>query len=414
MARQTFSLRVQLGIMALLMVLLPAAVQAGGFKIPDQSTRAMGMIDAFVAGADDASAIYYNPAGLTRLTGPQLISNLYFAHGINYYDGAAGSDTSDGRFYVVPNFFFAVPVADCPPIVLGIGVYSPFGLGSKWSDDSRVRYYSTLGEIELININPTVAVKLTDRLSAGAGIDYFTSRAKLRKKDDYRPFFPDGETDMEADGEGWGFNLGLQYDLTPDVVLGLTYRSQINVHYDGDVQMDGVPVSLMPPITINTWTGMNADIEFPQSIAAGVQWKATDRLRVELAAEWQNWSTRKTQVFDLDGIGPQAQPVNWEDSWLIMLGGEYDLTEKWTLRAGYGYNETPVPDGTADPSLPTGDTHAVSLGAGYKFSEKISFDVAGIVAYGEKRTLNNPFNPPGDNDYEAVSFFLSFGVTYNF
>lgn len=398
--------------LAIFVVFASASVsRAGGFKIPDQSTRAMGMIDAFIAGADDASAVYYNPAGITRLTRPEMISNIYFAHAITYYDGTYGSETSDGRFYVVPSFYFATPVKGLDNLFVGLGVYSPYGLGSKWGDSSLVRYTTTLAEIQLVNINPTVAYKINDSLAVGAGIDYFESRAKMRSKFPIAPGV-DGEQDVDADGHGWGYNLGIQYQASETVRLGLTYRSQVTIPYDGDMQVD-----LGPGAGLRF--GLNGDIEYPQVIGAGIMWQATPKLRLELAAEWQDWATRKTQDFTITPGGVISAQTDWKESWLFMLGAEYELNDKWTVRAGYGYNETPVPNHTAEPSLPTGDTHAVALGAGYKYSENITLDVAGIVAYGEKRTISDPNPiPPLESDYsgdyQAISFYLSFGIRYQF
>ena len=404
-----------------LVVSLGSPATGGGFKIQDQSTRAMGMIDAFIAGADDASAVYYNPAGLTRLQGAQTITNVYVAHGTTDYDGPGGRDESDGRYYVVPSFYFGTPVGAEGRFFAGLGVYSPFGLGSKWSDTSPVRHYSKLAEIRLVNINPTVAVQVTDRIAVGAGVDYFASQVKNRYQMPYDVTgdqIPDteGQVAMDADGDGWGYNLGLQVEVTESVSVGVTYRSQVAVDYDGGIEFDDVPTVFGP---MEFCTGAVSQIDFPPTIGVGVCWQASDKLRLELAAEWTKWSTRDRQTIGIDGV-PDLQPagvlvtvVDWEDSWVIMVGGEYALTERWTLRGGYGYNETPVPASTADPSLPTGDTHAVALGLGWQATDSLSLDIAGIVAIAEKQTLNNSFGPR-DSDYGAMSAYLSLGLTYSF
>lgn len=405
-------------VVALLVLISSAAVvEAGGFKIPDQSTRPMGMLDAFIAGADDASSIYYNPAGIARLEGPQAIGNLYFAKSWSRYDGPGGSDWSDGRYYVVPNLYVATPVPRIPNLFAGIGVYSPFGLGSKWGDDSPVRYDTTLSEIRLINVNPTIAWKINDRAALGFGINYFNSRVILRRSNDYAPF-PDGKTDFDADGDGWGYNLGLQVALTDTLRLGVTYRSQVNVEYTGDVHIKGVPVSVDPPVFETFRTDIESKIKFPQQVAVGLSWQATPKLRLELAAEWQNWKVRDRQDIQTDGIPGLLPPTitipaNWKNSMVVMLGAEYELSDKWTLRAGYGWNQTPVPDETVDPSIPNGDVHAVSAGAGYRFNDAVRVDLAGIFAYGEPRTIRNDF-APDDSDYDTYSAYLSFGLTYDF
>jgi long-chain fatty acid transport protein len=393
-------------VFCVLNVLLASPVFAGGFKIQDQSTRAMGMIDAFVAGADDASAVYYNPAGITQLIAPQFVGNFYVGHSTVYYDDPNGSDTSDGRVYVVPSGYFAMPLNEDNSIFFGLGMYSPFGLGSRWGDDTTVSTYTTLSEIRLVNINPTIAWKITDRLSVGAGIDYYKTQVISRYID---PVFTGGEIDLDAKGDGWGYNLGLQFQATDTVALGLTYRSPVKVALEGDAEFDGIASSY----------DADSELDFPAMFAAGISWQATEKLRLELAAEWDKWSTRDSQTINIDFPATVPLPsqqiaiTDWDDSWVFMLGAEYQLDEQWTLRGGYGYNETPVPSGTADPSLPTGDTHALAIGAGYKLNDNITLDVATVVAYGEEQTLTNA-NAPNDSEYDSIATFFSVGINWTF
>ncbi len=119
-------------------------VRAGGAKIPNQSTRAMGMSDAFVGGADDASAVYYNPAGLIRLKSAEWIGNLYFARSEIDYSGRDGNDTSDGRLYTIPVLYLAAPLGEDGRTAVGLGIYSPYGLGSRWGDDVVERWAAAL------------------------------------------------------------------------------------------------------------------------------------------------------------------------------------------------------------------------------------------------------------------------------
>ncbi|MBT4821231.1 MAG: hypothetical protein HON70_36310, partial [Lentisphaerae bacterium] len=159
---------------ALALLLLGAtSVQAGGAKIPNQSTRAMGMSDAFVGGADDASAVYYNPAGLSNLTQTEVISNLYGAHATITSDDPGGSETSDGRYYFIPSLYMGGPVGESGTS-LGLGIYSPFGLGTRWADDVATRWAQAaapgtlalkLSEIQLVTFNPVISQKITDDLS---------------------------------------------------------------------------------------------------------------------------------------------------------------------------------------------------------------------------------------------------------
>ena len=388
-----------------------AAAQAGGFQIQDQSTRAMGMADAFVASADDASAVYYNPAGLTQLAAPQVIGNAYFAHANVHYSGdgrAQGySENSDGRYYTVPNFYAATPFKPIPGMALGLGVYSPFGLGSRWHDDGYVSNWSTLGEIGLYNINPTVAYQVTDRLSLAVGADYYTSRAINRRIDRVgMPALgvpPMGEVDLDVDGDGWGWNTGAQYKLTDTVNLGLTFRSPVVVDYDGTVKVEGWDKSY------DASTNMN----YPGVCGAGVSWQATKNWRWELAAEYTLWSTMDEQAIATSSpLGTITTPMQWNNSWVCMLGTEYQLTEKWTLRGGYAYNEMPAPEEYANANTPTGDMHVLAAGVGYQLTKALRLDTAVLVGYAMKRTLDNPYAPTGT--YDSYTYGFSIGATYSF
>ncbi len=405
---------------ALLLGGLEAA--GGGFKIQDQSTRAMGMIDAFVAGADDASAVYYNPAGLTRLTNPQLIANLYFAHAETRYEGPGGTDHSDGRIYALPNFYFGLPLGEEHRWSAGIGVYSPFGLGSKWSADSPVRYHTTLAEIKMVNINPNLAFKVTDQLAVAAGANYYNSRIKMRNKINNPGTVPDGKQRLDADGDGWGYNLGLLYDLNERIDLGLTYRSPVTVTHRGNVTFEdtAVPTARPPGFTVATMRSeATTDLKYPALVSAGISAQATERWRFELAAEWQRWSTRDTQKFEIAGDPPylpggvEEQEINWSDSWVWMLGTEYDLSEKWRLRGGYAFNQSPVSARTADPSLAPGDTHAVSLGFGHTLRNNLKLDFASVISYQEKATIRGENAPPASS-YETWGGYLSLGISWEF
>ena len=385
------------------LAVLPACVLAGGSKIPDQSTRAMGMLDAFVAGADDASAVYYNPAGLTRLSRPEIINNAYIAHTTAYSSGPGVDETSDGRTYFVPNFYGAMPLADTD-LALGIGVYSPFGLGARWGDDTRNASWLSLAEIQLANVNPTVAWQPVESLSLGLGLDFFQSRAVTRF---VHPLL--GEVDIDTTGDGWGYNFGIQYQWTPELALGATYRSAVDVHYEGDLDID----------TPAFRGSADSELTYPQSISLGVAWQATDKLRLEVVLEWDEWSSSDLRMIAHNapvamlGPSPFVVPLNWDDSWIVMLGGEYQLSDRWALRAGYAFNETPVPASTADPSLPTDDTHVLGLGAGCRLSDALTLDAALVVAYGTERTLTNATFPLG-SDYKAISTYVSLGATYRF
>ncbi len=264
----------------------------------------------------------------------------------------------------------------------------------------------------MTNINPTLARQLTDNLSVGVGLDYYKSRAILRSEVNYGGGAL-GEFDLDADGDGWGYNLGLQWQYSEDLSLGITCRSEVTIDYEGDVQRDDVPAWV--PGAPNASNDAETTIRFPWSIAVGACWQATPKLRLEAALEWMDWSRWDERTVDTrdPALGTYTVPLDWDDSWILMLGGEYVLNDRWTMRAGYSFNETPVPDRTADTTLPNGDVHVLALGLGWEASEAMTLDLGFNLAYGEKRTLDNSGAPRGGS-FDALSTYLSFGVRYRF
>ena len=362
---------------------------------------------------------------MTRLDKSEVISNIYFAHALVEASGPAGAQDSDGRVYVIPSLFLGHPLDETGKTVLGFGIYSPFGLGSKWDDDDTRGWVMAAGkgfgdmstklsEIQLVNFNPVIARQVTDKLSLAFGIDYYWTRAINRGWMNYAPLGAPGEVDLDLEGDGWGYNLGLQWECTDTVTFGFVARSQVEVDYEGDLDRDNVPglVPGSPTITSEADT----EIIYPWSLAAGLSWEATPQLRMELAAEWMEWSEWDRRVVNTDDplLGPSfALNLDWKDSWIVMFGTEYDVNEKWTVRGGCGFNETPVRDTRSDVDLPTGDTYVVTGGATYRASEALSFEAGLNLAYGRKRTLDNSSAPAG-TEFDALSIYVSLGATYRF
>jgi long-chain fatty acid transport protein len=230
-------------------------------------------------------------------------------------------------------------------------------------------------------------------------VDVFTSQAVNRVMD---PVL--GKLEMDVRGSNVGWNAGLTYALPWNLCLGVTYRSRIDVHHEGDVEVAGLGIS----------GSADTELVFPEVWAAGLQWAATPDLRIEFVAERSGWSAAEWQVVQTNTIlGTIPYYQNWSDTWVLMIGAEYDINDTWTVRTGYGYNETPAPAETTDPSLPAGDTHAGAVGASCRLRENLVLDLALLVAYSEENDLRSPAAPPGST-YDSLGYFVSAGVRYRF
>jgi long-chain fatty acid transport protein len=221
-----------------------ASAWASGFRIPEQSAAAMGMANAWVAQADDPSAIVMNPAGIVNLDKADVSGGfLIITPGIKHTDVNGKKYESEDNVFFPPNMYGTCKMGT-DKWAFGLGVSVPFGLGTEWTRDSFARYSSTLTQIELFNVNPTLAYKINKNFSIGAGIDYYHSTVTLKQQVPWglisfaatgNPALlgtPDGGFNMVGTGDGWGYNVGLLYK--GDVLsAGLTYRSQVLVDYSG-------------------------------------------------------------------------------------------------------------------------------------------------------------------------------------
>ncbi|MGB6410524.1 MAG: outer membrane protein transport protein, partial [Candidatus Deferrimicrobiaceae bacterium] len=257
-------------VLALLVVLLFSATSAmaGGFRLPEAGAKAMGMGFAFTAQADDPSAIYFNPAGIVQLEGDNLMVGMTYikANGGSFSGitpltgGASVSETQKDLDFFVPNAYFTSKAS--PNFAYGVGIFSPFGLGQEYENRNTSIFRSQITKIDLktLVVNPTVAYKVNDLLSIGAGIDFMYGKAKLSRTPvgiDSATGFPANlyNGDLDGDGTAWGFNLGMLVTPIKQLKIGVAFRSKFDLDIDdGDVHLGSVfsgnintPLGPLPP-----------------------------------------------------------------------------------------------------------------------------------------------------------------------
>lgn len=410
----------------LLLVCLPTGVLASGFGIFTQSASSLGQAAAVVAHADDPSAIFFNPALMHRLEGTQLQVGTTLIFPSRGYYGLAGqrTDTRDSLFY--PSTLFVTHrVSD--RLSVGLGVFTPFGLGTDWGGTWEGRYLATNSEMITLNVNPVVSYRITPRLALAAGIDVLYLDTTLERKINLNGVnaaiggalgsgpFPDVGQKFSGDGTGVGFNLGLLYDLGDTLSVGVSYRSQIKVGVKGkgsfDVQIPG----------LLTDSSGRADLTLPQQVFAGVCYTGFDPLTLEAGMRWEDWSSFRELVVGFDNGTVSYAPKNWKSTFAYNLGARYRLDETVTLLAGYLYSDNPVPDGTFEPSIPDSDTHLFCVGAelGYRnFLFSLSYAYQLLEGRDKENLIGDPFGPPGtgtaNGRYRSDLHLLSAGLTVKF
>ena len=397
--------------------IFPQSAFASGFKIETQGSKATGMGTAFVAVADDPSAIAYNPAGLAQLEGTNIYLGTTAIIPTIKYEGPAGaSDETTYQVFYPPHLYIASKPAE--RLSIGLGIFSPFGLETKWSKTGPVRYAATESAIETVNINPTVAYRISPTLSIGAGIDYMKSKVVMENMVNQSLVGgSDGELSCKANGDGWGYNAGLLYKPSKSLNLGIAYRSRIKVDYNGTTTFSNIAPALQPLFSGSTYkTDSSTDLTFPDILNFGISYRPSEKLTIALEAERTGWSSYEKVDVDLKkevptaGFTDSTTKKDWRDTWAYKVGIEYLLNETIALRGGYMYDHTPEPESTFDPRVPDSDQQDVSIGFGYKL-DKITIDAAYLAAFYKDRDVNNSIL---SGTYKGFAHFVGLSVGYRF
>lgn len=358
---------------------------AGGFLTGTQGAKAMGMGHAFVGQASDASAIYFNAAGLTNLKGINFMAGTTFISPKVDFTGpkplTTTTSTVDKTFTPI-NVYGSYNMDN--GLALGIGVYNPYGLGSEWSSDWIGRALAVETELRTFYINPTIAYQVTEDLSFGAGFIVVVSDIFMSRRITSVPGVPvPTNILMELDGSGntaYTFNLGVLYKATDALSLGLSYRHSAEIEFDGTVNFSNLSVGIpqVDPILAGAFRSSNgkATMKMPFDLRAGISFKATTDLTLNADFQYVGWESYKelAATFENPMFNMNA-PKNWENSTTFRLGGEYAF-DALAVRAGYVFDGSPIPTNTMDPSLPGKNRHEFNFGLGYQLTENIRVDAA--------------------------------------
>lgn len=399
-------------------LLAPGIADADGFRNPPETARALSLDGGKLTSVQDASAMAANPANLSALESPDAVLALTLIRGEAKYTSALGSAKTDDPWKALPNAFFAFPI-DPGRMVAGFGITTPFGQSTIWKDDSVLRYSVPYhSELVVVNVNPSFALRVNERIAVGVGLDVYQSELDLRQYMPWgavvgNPAAPDGDMRFEGDGTGVGGNIGVQIQVAEKQQLALVYRSRVKVDYDGDFKASNIP----DPRLAAPKTDFDSEIEFPSMAAVGYGIQLTDRLHLGADVEWIEFSTFDSLPLDIAQNNPllpsPAIPQNWKDTWTYGVSAEYALNDAWALRGSYKYMETPIPSETLSPTLPDADRHLLTAGVGYKHGAQ-RFDVAYSYSIFDDRTVSGSPDPAMNAKYELSSHLIAATYGVNF
>lgn len=339
---------------------------AAGFAITAQGAAASGKSTAFTAQANDPSAIYYNPAGMTQSTATEvLLGTTVIVPRTSYTPSGAGSPSDEEpQMFFLPQLYVTHPIGRS--LVAGLGVFTPFGLATDWPRDWDGRFQLTYASIQATTLAPTIAWKAMETLSLGGGIGLSYVRVEQRKALDLAALFgppsPEGSAEVTGDGYARNFHLGALWLASEVWSLGVSYQSRIHAELnDGNVDFTTPGFEALFPDG-----RARSEIDLPPTLRLGVLVRPVSKWNVELDAVWTGWSTLDRVVVTFDsGLPPDQTNFGWKNSLTYNLGTEYRLTEYSFVRGGFSYDATPIPSHTVGPLLPDGDRRWFSLGGGY-------------------------------------------------
>jgi long-chain fatty acid transport protein len=400
---------------------------SGGFRNEVVDAEAAGKGFSFAAQADNPSAVQYNPAGLTQLDG-QSVSLGYTTEAPRFEcDSTATGDTVQMQkdVFFIPNFYY---VTELPweNFRFGLGATAPYGLSTDWADDSFSKNVSTESNVTMYNINPAIAYKVNDYFSIGIGIDYFL--ADISKYKRTTDALGGGNFHLKVDDEGLGYNVGILVKSAERHRIGISYRSEIDLEYEGTANLDGLAGVYNAIFGGSTYsTKLRSDSTIPRSIAAGYAYQPDDRWTIEADIEWTDWACVEEEMLTYPdesnalrlAVLNDGNPVSrdWNDVFAYGIGAEYKATDRLRLRCGALYEENPIPSANLDTALPDSDKYGFTLGLGYLF-KTVKIDVAySFLTYLDREVTNDVGLNTGSNidgTYKAYVNIFAVNFTYKY
>lgn len=429
--------------------------RASGYALRDQSATAMG--NAFAgatAGADDPSYMFYNPAALARQTGSQIIlggsailpnlttGNAKGTSAVGTPIGGNGGGNNAGDNAFIPTLYGLLDLRQVfgleQNVKLGVGVNVPFGLETDYQEGWVGRYYALHSKISTISVTPTVAWEVLNGFSVAGGLNVQHIDAKLTNAIDFGsigqasgipgsvPTRQDGRAKVSGDDIGYGFNLGVLYEPWAGSRIGAAYRSAIHHTLRGKsrfrLDSAGVGAALRGQGLFEN-SNVTADVTTPESVSFGLYHELTDEWAIMGEGQFTRWSQFKDLTLEFDN---PRQPTNttehdWKDTWFFAAGATWRPDETWTLRGGAAFDQSPIPNKTRTPRIPTDDRYLLSIGGTYSPLPNLAIDLSYMHVFSKDGTIDlsaseqdSPFMGSFSSDSKMDANVLSFQVRWTF
>ncbi len=402
---------------------------ASGFQINEHGSKAMGMGGAFAGLANDPSAIYFNPSGITQLFGTHILGGATLILPSSSFRGPAPSIAESKLESQVfnPIHLYATHQFN-DKLFFGFGVGNNYGLGTKWEDDWFGKYMAVETEIRTFFFNLVASYQIIPELSVGFGYVFTYGDVLIGRNLNLSPFNGDAYLELEGDGTGSGFTAGLLVHPTPALSIGVSYRSQVTLEFEGDATPSDHPSQFSGLLPTGAIT---APLTTPENITLGVALKPLKNFTLTADYQYVGWdSYDKLEVEFQDFLDSDTGELlvnsserNYDNGFIARLGAEYKYNKEINIYAGFLYDSNPVSDERLDPTLPDSDRLGMSLGFGYKINENLSAEAGYLFLRFDEREITNSLESysgiegsvaPMNGVYSSVAHLISLTLLYNF
>jgi len=402
---------------------------ASGFQINEHGSKAMGMGGAFAALANDPSALYFNPAGITQLYGTHILGGTTLILPSSTFRGPSPSITEyklESQIFTPIHLYGSHQIND--KLFLGFGVGNNYGLGTKWEEDWVGRFMAVETEIRTFFFNLAASYEIIPELSIGFGYVFSYGDVLIGRKLNLNPFNAEPYLELEGTGTGSGFTAGLLAHPTKAISIGISFRSQVTIDFEGDAKPSDYPVQFESQLPNGSIT---APLTTPENITVGVALKLSKYLTITADYQYVGWDSYdklevEFQEFNDPDSGEElvtSSERNYDNGFIARLGAEYNYNKQLDIYAGFLYDSNPVSDERLDPTLPDSDRLGFSAGFGYKFSKNLMAQAGYLFLRFDERKITNSLEnysgiegsiTPMNGVYNSVAHLISLSLSYNF
>lgn len=410
-----------------LLTLASATMFAGGYRVSIQGQKQLAMGHTGVAVVNSAEVAFFNPAGMSFLDkkfnlsvgGNALFAKTRFQS--SQFNQTAATDNVGTPF----SLYATYKINDW--VSAGLAVYTPYGSSVEWNQDWAGAHLVNNIDLQAIFIQPTISFKIEDKFSIGGGPIFVQGSVNFNRNLTPNPVLSNNGsgTDVTLDATGisaTGYNIGMMFKLTNQVMLGLDYRSEIIMEArGGSANFADVPAIASASFTNTTFS---ADLPLPAEITAGISYRPTDKWLFAFDYNYTKWDVYKSLDVDFDNTLPTSvNPRNYKNASTYRLGAQYQANNKFTFRAGWYFDESPVQDGYFAPETPRNDSNGYTGGLTYQVNSKLGIDLSFLYLHFDQVDnsydyFDDPTTTTGlssfGGTYKSSVFSPGIGITYGF